>query len=721
MAWLRRSPVLLILAALAWLLGISVPYLRSALLPLQPLLAQRLGRRALLVAVFALLLSFCLGLLRQRTIGRYLCYGLLGATVAIVATILVAGGTLGAAATVAWLAALGWASGRRLLRALFRDEPGPHGATGAIFAIALAWGLGSHLVLLLALVGLLHRWPIALFLACLTGLLWRDFTELAPSALRLPRHLAAYCGRGRELWFRLPLLTLAIGWFLFVFVQALAPETQFDALVYHLALPQLYIEQGRFIATPYSMQSWFYLGADMDYLLAMLLGGQVAGKLVHFAFLLLTVAAIAAFGAQAFGRRSGLFAAALYASTPLVAWEGSTAYVDLALSCYCLLAIVAAHTWPQRRSLRWLCLAGAMSGFAISVKISALYLLLPLGAVVGAVALFARSQRRPQRLLPPVAFGLATLAFGLPWPLLRLAQTGNPVFPFYNDLFKSPDWPAGATVPLITTFGIGYSPGDLLRLPWALTFQSERFYEGLPGGVIGLSLLILPLLALRRPFSRAATLLLALLVPFGILWIDNGYQYLRFALPGLPLVCLLAGYALAGLRRFASPGARTIRPLANIVSVALLLCWIAANLPLALPLYWNIPERVPLRVALGRESQDAYLARVIPSYNAYRAIERLHPGDTIHILAIFEEFRLYAPGIVEPLWSPVLPPLANETQALAALREHGVTHLLINRPAVPASVRDLFLLQPAFLERYGELEYNARGIVVYRLRYPPTP
>src|SRR5206468_2462654 len=82
-----------------------------------------------------------------------------------------------------------------------------------------------------------------------------------------------------------PILAAACVWAIVLLVEAVAPEVQYDALSYHLGLPRAWIDAGRLIDVPEQIQSYYYLGAEMNFTLAMLLGGAVAAKLLSFGYL----------------------------------------------------------------------------------------------------------------------------------------------------------------------------------------------------------------------------------------------------------------------------------------------------------------------------------------------------------------------------------------------------------------------------------------------------
>lgn len=710
--------------AAAWLLVITMAYLLASG-SVVVVASERLAAQASQHWLMAGLVGIASGLVglvwagsrRQVWLGRLAVGAIVGVTTLLIGLILVAGRAAGAVAAVLWLLALGWAVGDRVLQfllpAMMRQRLGAH----RVLAIALGLGLLSHAMLGLALVGLLYQLLVLSLLIGLSLMLRRSLHELLLTG-------AAFAGRGlaalREPaaaslagWFGLPLLALLAIMLSLAFVEAVAPETGFDAMSYHLALLTTYSEHHRLVSTPYNVQSWFYLGADMNYLLAMMIGGQTAAKLVHFSFMLLTGATVFAFTARRSSTYSGLLAAVLFVTAPLVLWEASTAYVDLALSYYSCLTISAVSCWVDNRHPGYLRVAGLLAGWAISIKLTALYLLIPLVAILAITLLSDRHQPWRHQLRAMLAFGGPLLITGAPWPVLRWVQTGNPVFPFFNDLFRSPLWPAGADLPVLTSYGIGTSAESLIRLPWAVTFQANLFSESSVPSVIGLSLVLVPLLVVGRPWPAWTLPLLGIVLVFGLLWVYTGWQYLRFLLPVLPIVAVLAGDALASLDRVMSP----------IIPRSALLIWLAASLPLTAALYGNVTTASIFRVALGLETPASFLSHAVPAYDAYRWLATHYADQPVHTLTIGDEARLYAPGIVEPIYSPTLWPRLREASddetAMAILREHGITHLLIDRARPTAWLEIFRLTKPAFLASHAELEFANNTIFLYRLRARP--
>ncbi len=702
------------LIPLVWLAAITTPYLLASTDTLGH--SDSFGTRQAwptyqVLAVVAGL-GLLVGVIGRRRLSKLYAGVVLSAASLLTLAILVGGQAGAAAAAVLWLVMLAWAFGDRLLAWLFRGHDAPVGPQGAVFSITLGLGFYSHLTLGLALLGLLDRWLVVGLLAALSVVFRRELVQ----RLRLGRELLfmpARLAQAAEQWFTLPLLALLAGWTILVFVQTVAPEIQSDALNYHLVLPKLYIEQRRFVTTPYLLQSWFFLGTDMNYLLAMLIADQTAAKLTHFVFWVLTWLAVFAFAKRALSWQAGLLSALLYATTPLVAWEASTAHVDVALACYTFMATVAVHGWLVERRLTWLIVGGLMAGFAISTKMNAIVFLVPLGIVVALYALRNGGEALGRRWLAPLTFASVAALAAAPWPVLRYLETGNPVFPFLNNVFRSPLWaPVDERLDL-GMFGIGTGASQLLSLPWEVTFNPTPFGEAMPGCVLGLGFVLLPLLAVGRPFPKYTPALVALVLAAGLTWAFTA-QYLRYLLAALPLVYALAGYALANISSrpwpFTTPCA--LGPLVRLLTLA----WVAIGLPLWLAKYSNIPDRIPYAVAFGAESREHYLSRILPTYDAYQFIAQVKQGYPVHIFSIGTADRLYAPGIVEsPDSSPARPIIeaSDGREAVRLMHDRGITHLLIKRNL--GSTPDLLIAQRPFLSAYTHLEYTRKNISVYRL------
>ena len=226
-------------------------------------------------------------------------------------------------------------------------------------------------------------------------------------------------------------------------------------------------------------------------------------------------------------------AAALYASHPLTAYFGMTLQVDGA-SAAVLLHLTACCIELKRdeagAASPWL--IGALCGMLAGLKISNGPYLLMLGSWV---IWHHLSLRQYKRLLLLLAF--AAIVAGSSYFYATLI-TGNPLFPMFNGIFKSPYMPA------IDLNDPRWHAGVGLDSFWKLTFSTPSYMESYVGAA-GLSLLALLgtwfVSALAGGWRTALTFF-ALATGLAVFM---QVQYLRYIFPTIGLLGTLAVVALA--------------------------------------------------------------------------------------------------------------------------------------------------------------------------------
>lgn len=476
----------------------------------------------------------------------------------------------------------------------------------------------------------------------------------------------------------------------YALVAALAPEKEYDALWYHLYLPRLWLEAGHPVDVVEEYVSLYPLTWELVFSAGLVLGGSVGAKLLHF-LCLPALAAIVARAARDFfpGAPAGA-AVALVVTTPTLMWEASTAYVDLALAMHAALGCYAlART--EGRGGPWAAVAAVQLGLAAATKH------LGVCITVIALAMFGLAAVRAGRgVLPTLrtALLLALLAAAIPspWYLRGWAASGNPVFPEMVGIFGAspPDrWDAHAERGLASfkaRFGHGRSLRDLASLPWNVTVHGAAF-----GGALGpLFLILVPALLVSRRRGPAAAWLGAGTLAYVLLWASpiSSFQ-MRFLMPVVPPLALLAAAGL-GAARFA-PG---VPGFARRAATAAAMSLAALNLPPFISLHeadrlgwqgWltHVIRDSPAAVVAGRESEQAYLRREVPSFAAWRAIDRL-PGN-VRVLTFSggDHFYSHRPRLAHDatrarpaVWGA---DRAQAPQAVAALRRLGITHVLFDR------------------------------------------
>jgi 4-amino-4-deoxy-L-arabinose transferase-like glycosyltransferase len=143
------------------------------------------------------------------------------------------------------------------------------------------------------------------------------------------------------------LLVLAVA----ALVPAMAPPamSDWDSLAYHLSVPKLYIEHGGFRYISFSSHSNFPSLMEMLYVPALYMHQPVAAKMVNYWVGVLLVAAVALLARRHFGAGSAWMAAIALAGMPIVLWEATTAYVDLATALYTVVSVHLLLNYASRK------------------------------------------------------------------------------------------------------------------------------------------------------------------------------------------------------------------------------------------------------------------------------------------------------------------------------------------------------------------------------------
>lgn len=505
---------------------------------------------------------------------------------------------------------------------------------------------------------------------------------------------------------------------LFGFLSALAPPHQSDALRYHLAAPAVYAQQGGWVYLRDSAFSNFPFTVEMLYALALVFEEDVASRLIHYAFFVLTLLGLYALGRRLHSSAAGLLAAAILANTPFVPILASWAFIEMGLAFYYLLAFYGMVIWMEtqlRHGLKkgWLgayqlefepnrlaILTGVFCGLALGVKFTALFLLVYIFLVmVGTWAYRVREEKR-QRSQPeerfqrrewlhapdwrqPLTFAVVAILVASPWYLRNLVVTGNPFFPFLNSIFRSPDWSAFEAA--FYHFHAGQKGGlgllsqmswlerlsDLVTLPWRATVQHLGNWQISPLYFIYTILLVV----FVRRLSRAAKACLWSGLYFFLVWAYT-YRDNRFLLPVLILLALAFGVTFAQL------GRRPARRL-RLPAVVLIIFLVHGCLSMVMNL---CVEQYPFAVVAGRQSREDFLASRLDYWRAFQFLNRLpEPLDQAKVL-MTGEYRPYycRRAYIANDWfnTPVLIRYLRETggipQLIQRLREEGVKYVLVN-------------------------------------------
>jgi hypothetical protein len=218
-------------------------------------------------------------------------------------------------------------------------------------------------------------------------------------------------------------------------------------------------------------------------------------------------------------RRSGpaaMVLAALGLTGAVAIAENGTTFIDNLMSALVLSGLaVAAVAMPSlaraspMRAIMWAAIAGFPVGLAAGFKLTmAVY------CVAFVLAALVMPRRWPGRMAVAVAagvgIGIGLLVAGGPWFAIMWAKTGNPIFPFFNQVFQSP-------LAMVDSYHYDYGVEDSL---WkALLFP----FLVLSGQVMATGV---PFFDLREPSTRGSSLIQ--------LWLQCRHRAQEFCRPYVP-------------------------------------------------------------------------------------------------------------------------------------------------------------------------------------------
>jgi hypothetical protein len=477
-------------------------------------------------------------------------------------------------------------------------------------------------------------------------------------------------------------------------IVSLAPPVKYDALVYHLALPQAYLQAGRIRYMPQIMFWGMPQTGEILYTWAMALAGYQAASVMSWLFGLLAVAGLAGFTHRRLGSRAAWVSVASLLCGYTLADELSWGYVEWLSILFGLGMLSTLDQWRVNGQRKDLILAGVFAGFALGSKYTGGVLLLAgMGVVAWQVLQWSRVDKQPAEARPKktrngnllrlaeglVCFGLPAVLVTLPWWLKNIWATGNPFYPFF--------FPGGAMDALrIHLYQGGALWGgwqDALLLPWQATLTGA---EGAPGFAASIGPLLLGLGALawlgwrrRLPEQRRSISTAGIMSVIGLLvWAIAGrlsglliQTRLYFSI--FPALGFLAG---AGFLAIDSIRWQEIR--LGFVSGALVLFVFFLNV---IHTSQTVQQQGAFAYLFGQQTEKDYLQNNLGWYAAAAERVRQTP-DLAPSYMLYEPRSLYCAPRCEPdetldHWLQARARYGDAQSILDAWRQAGYRSLLV--------------------------------------------
>jgi hypothetical protein len=334
----------------------------------------------------------------------------------------------------------------------------------------------------------------------------------------------------------------------------LLPTSGMDAQFKHLYVPKFLSLYHHAEFNPHHIV-WFDVAIVPQnlYCAAFLLGGIHAIQLLNIGLFWAGFVGFGRLAAQLFSTQISVIASLVVWTTPLLSWVLASVFIDAA-SYFSTAVLLAWHFGGDRRKFTsFLVVYGLLVASAFMCKQQALFIFIPLMCLLGAeltgvfpsdrlrAAAGGWGRRLRQAVLSPLMVLFCALMVLLPLLTRNFWITGNPLYPLYNAVFKSPYFP-------IENF-----KADIFQHPfnfellWSVFFHGVRLVEG-PNWSMGLALLLLLpvgfLVCWRYPRGFVWC---ALLVLGSALWYVITNPYLRYLITLLPIAGVVCGFGADAL------------------------------------------------------------------------------------------------------------------------------------------------------------------------------
>ena len=505
-------------------------------------------------------------------------------------------------------------------------------------------------------------------------------------------------------------------------IGALTPETYYDSLVYHLAIPEWWLQNHKISVIPFISQSYYPLNMETLFAAVMSFSNSSGAKMINWFFAIATGGVIYETAFLLTKKRGlSLFSAMIYYTTPLLMMQTWQTGNEIGQGFWEILMVFTLIKYLKNQNRLLLALSGVAMGLSLGSKHPATMAMLSVTLAFWIWHLL-KIKMRPERILKNYAIFLAfALLTSGPWYIRTFILTGNPLFPqfagkisdFRGDLKEGFDT-------FTTDQGHVTQPKKITTALWDVTMG--KYQGSFPGAVY---LILAILIVLKAPLNKRSQFLLLYLIPYTFLWVTVGGAYLRRFLPGLTSVSVLLGTYFAIVDD--SKG-----DLKNFAKTFLLLL-MTFNVYLAFVMV--VKGHGALNFVMGQEDKYTYIRRPRMAHPIYageifRYINTTLPEDAV-ILFVSETRPFYAER--DYIWgtavlgkNPIVE-WANNSDTVedfcAALKENEISHLFFSlserRRLKPYkmfywSKKGKRIFQN-FWDRYIELEYQSDYSYLYKI------
>lgn len=473
------------------------------------------------------------------------------------------------------------------------------------------------------------------------------------------------------------------------FLMGLAPPIDdFDALSYHLAVPDRWLRDSGLI--PNQVPTYWYPHiVEGSFIPPMVFGVDTSTHLIHLLWLVLTILLLWHWSRQIWNDTIAWDAIAILLTMPSLLWLAAWAYTDYALTFTGIATLYSIWKWRETGDKRWVSIGGVMAGLAMGTKYQSFFV-----PIIGAILILIWGKDNSIWKKNIFKFSVISICIALPWYLRNWILMNNPFYPFlfggrYWDPFLTQIFSGAGT-------GIGLDVVELFLLPLTATLghKDMSYFDGRFGPFF---LLLFPitiwhLIQNKQGNDQQKRMLLAIhalsltIIAVWVFGVINSEHLLvsRFLFPALiPATIPLA----VGLNSLYKADASVIR--LNFIFRAMIFFVVSINL---INFSLHTINRNTVAVTLGIIPRQQYLESRLPGFaSALQLLETIPSNSRVYLL--FEPRSYGMKTYVEPdiinshfpydAWVYKTP-----EKIVAAWKQQGYTHILISRRGFTFSINN---------------------------------
>jgi len=407
-----------------------------------------------------------------------------------------------------------------------------------MFALAFLIGIYGNIILVLGLSGFLNNNSIyaASILMLVVSVVY--FREEILGFIRQIKIKKIFDNRIFKGKFPLLIIVLLIVQLIINLIGALSPELAFDALWYHLTLPKIYLLNNSIFHIPGGLLYYSDMPklTELIYTLPLSLGSEVYAKIIHLIFGVLTSVAIYKISRKFIDRNFSLIAVLIFYGNLVVAWQSTTAYVDLSRTFFEVMALWGFVQWLETKKRAWLIESAALLGLAMSVKILSVFSLFIFSGLILLKKDYLKEKIKNLAVLWFFSFLIVS-----PWLIFSYVNTGNPVYPFFGSIAK------------FNSFSLTFlNPINFISEMWRMFVKSSD-------PISPIYLIFLPVIFIKfSQFNRslkniALYLIFAIIGWYFVEFNGNNIPEIkggtRFIMPYLPAFSILISFIIFNLKK----------------------------------------------------------------------------------------------------------------------------------------------------------------------------